>query len=108
MIKMVKVIALKPKGGHRLWVKFSDDSEGVRDFGDVIAEGDDVVGHVQGLGPAQLHGRPQRPHGALHRDGRLFVRDRRPLRERIAGVHPRSSRGVKWEIPTGPGSQRGG
>jgi hypothetical protein len=43
MIKMVKVIALKPMGGHLLWVKFSDDSEGVRDFGDVIAEGGPMV-----------------------------------------------------------------
>jgi len=43
MIKMVKVIALKPMGGHRLWVKFSDNSEGIRDFGDVIAEGGPMV-----------------------------------------------------------------
>jgi hypothetical protein len=43
MIKMIKVIALKPMGGHRLWVKFSDDSEGVRDFSDVIAEGGPMV-----------------------------------------------------------------
>lgn len=43
MIKMVKVVALKPVGGHSLWVKFSDDSEGVRDFEDVIAQGGPMV-----------------------------------------------------------------
>ena len=43
MIRMVKVIALKPMDGHLLWVKFSDDSEGVRDFDDVIAEGGPMV-----------------------------------------------------------------
>ena len=38
MIKMVKVVAVKPMGGHRLWVQFSDGSEGIRDFADVVAE----------------------------------------------------------------------
>jgi len=43
MIKMVKVIALKPMGGPLLWVKFSDGREGVRDFTDVLAEGGPMV-----------------------------------------------------------------
>jgi hypothetical protein len=43
MIKMVKVVALKPMGDHLLWVQFSDGSEGVRDFADVIAEGGPMV-----------------------------------------------------------------
>lgn len=37
MIKMVKVIALKPLGEHRLWIQFSDGCEGVRDFADIVA-----------------------------------------------------------------------
>ena len=43
MIKMVKVVALKPMGGHLLWVKFSDDSEGVRDFSDIVAQDGPMV-----------------------------------------------------------------
>ncbi len=43
MIKMVKVVALKPMGEHLLWMQFSDGSEGVRDFADVIAEGGPMV-----------------------------------------------------------------
>ena len=43
MIKMVKVVALKPMGEHLLWVQFSDGSEGVRDFTDVVAEGGPMV-----------------------------------------------------------------
>lgn len=43
MIKMVKVIALKPMGDYRLWVRFSDGLEGVRDFADLIAQGGEMV-----------------------------------------------------------------
>ncbi len=43
MIKMVKVVKLKPLDGHRLWVRFSDGTEGVRDYSDMIAEGGPVV-----------------------------------------------------------------
>jgi hypothetical protein len=43
MIKLVKVIALKPIDGHALWLRFSDGSEGVRDFADVLAEGGPMV-----------------------------------------------------------------
>ena len=38
MIRMVKVVALKPVGDHRLWVKFSDGSVGTRDYADLVAE----------------------------------------------------------------------
>ena len=34
---MVDVLRLKALDGHRLWLRFSDGSEGVRDFADVIA-----------------------------------------------------------------------
>ncbi len=43
MIKMVKVVAVKPMGGHLLAVKFSDGTEGVRDFSDMIAEGGPMI-----------------------------------------------------------------
>lgn len=39
MIKMVKVTDLKSIAGYRLWVKFSDGAEGIRDYSDMIAEG---------------------------------------------------------------------
>ena len=37
MIKMVKVVAVEPREGHCLWVRFSDGTEGVRDYSDMIA-----------------------------------------------------------------------
>ena len=43
MINMVKVVELKPLEGHRLWVKFSDGSEGTRDYSDLIAKGGPVI-----------------------------------------------------------------
>ena len=43
MIKMVKVVKLKPLDGHRLWVRFSDGTEGVRDYSDMVREGGPVV-----------------------------------------------------------------
>jgi Protein of unknown function (DUF2442) len=39
MINMVKVVELKPLEGHRLWFKFSDGTEGIRDYTDLIAKG---------------------------------------------------------------------
>lgn len=43
MIEIVKVIGVKPLGGHRLHLTFSDGAEGERDFADVIAEGGPMV-----------------------------------------------------------------
>jgi hypothetical protein len=40
---MVDVLRLKALDGHRLWLRFSDGSEGVRDFADVIAAGGPMV-----------------------------------------------------------------
>jgi hypothetical protein len=40
---IIKVIGVKALGGYRLRVTFSDDSEGERDFADVIAEGGPMV-----------------------------------------------------------------
>jgi hypothetical protein len=35
---MVDVLRLKALDGHWLWVRFSDGSEGIRDFSDILAE----------------------------------------------------------------------
>jgi Protein of unknown function (DUF2442) len=43
MINFVKVVKLKPQDGYRLWVRFSDGSEGVRDYTDMIEEGGPMV-----------------------------------------------------------------
>ena len=43
MIKMVKVVKLKPLDGYRLWLRFSDGTEGIRDYTDMIAEGGTMV-----------------------------------------------------------------
>jgi hypothetical protein len=42
-IPMVDVLRLKPLDGCRLWLRFTDGSEGVRDLSDVIAEGGVMV-----------------------------------------------------------------
>jgi Protein of unknown function (DUF2442) len=43
MNEIVKVVRVKPLGGYRLHLAFSDGSEGERDFADVIAEGGPMV-----------------------------------------------------------------
>jgi hypothetical protein len=40
---MVDVLRLRPLEGYRLWVRFTDGSEGVRDLSDVIAQGGPMV-----------------------------------------------------------------
>jgi hypothetical protein len=40
---VVDVLRLKALDGHRLWLRFSDGSEGVRGFADVIAAGGPMV-----------------------------------------------------------------
>jgi hypothetical protein len=43
MIALVKVVEAKALGEHRLWSRFSDGREGVRDFTDVLAEGGPMI-----------------------------------------------------------------
>ena len=43
MINMVKVTELKPLDDVRLWVRFSDGSEGIWDYSDMLAEGGPMV-----------------------------------------------------------------
>jgi hypothetical protein len=40
---MVDVLRLRPLDGHRLWVRFTDGTEGVRDLAGVIADGGPMV-----------------------------------------------------------------
>jgi len=42
-LPMVDVLRLKALDGFRLWVRFTDGNEGVRDFSDVLAEGGPMV-----------------------------------------------------------------
>jgi hypothetical protein len=42
-IPMVDVLRLKPLDGYRLWLRFTDGNEGVRDLSDVISEGGIMV-----------------------------------------------------------------
>ncbi len=43
MIEYVDVVALKTLGDYRVWFQFSNGSEGVRDFADLIGEGGEMV-----------------------------------------------------------------
>ena len=38
-LPMVDVLRLRPREGYRLWLRFSDGSEGVRDFSAMVARG---------------------------------------------------------------------
>jgi uncharacterized protein DUF2442 len=40
---LVDVLRLRPLDGYRLWLRFSDGSEGIRDLSAVIAEGGPMV-----------------------------------------------------------------
>lgn len=40
---MVDVLRLRALDGHKLWLRFTDGSEGVRDLSDVIARGGEMV-----------------------------------------------------------------
>ena len=42
-LPMVDVLRLRALDGHRLWLRFTDGSEGVRDFSDILAEGGPMV-----------------------------------------------------------------
>jgi hypothetical protein len=43
VIKTVQVVELKPQENYLLWVKFSDGSNGVRDYADMIAAGGPMI-----------------------------------------------------------------
>jgi hypothetical protein len=42
-LPMVDVLRLRALDGHRLWLRFTDGSEGVRDLSDILAEGGPMV-----------------------------------------------------------------
>jgi hypothetical protein len=78
MLKLVKVVQARVLDGHRLWLRFSDGREGVRDFSDILAEGGPMVEPLRD--PAFFarvfveYGVPSWPNGydvdaiALHRE----------------------------------------
>ena len=43
MTILVKVMALKPQGGHKLWIQFSDGTSGKWDFAPLIALGGEMI-----------------------------------------------------------------
>ena len=49
MIDLVKVTQAKALDGHRLWLRFSNGREGVRDLADVLAEGGVMVEPLRDL-----------------------------------------------------------
>lgn len=42
-LPMVDVLRLRPLEGSKLWLRFTDGSEGVRDLSDVVARGGPMV-----------------------------------------------------------------
>jgi hypothetical protein len=44
---MIDVLRVKALDGHRLWVRFSDGNEGIRDLSDIIASGGPMVEPLQ-------------------------------------------------------------
>ena len=42
-LPMVDVLRLRPLDGHRLWVRFTDGSEGIRDFSDILCRDGPMV-----------------------------------------------------------------
>jgi len=43
MIEIVHMVKVEKLGGYRLRVRFSDGTEGERDFADIVAEGGEMV-----------------------------------------------------------------
>ena len=43
MIPMVKVVEVRALDAKRIWVRFSDGAEGVRDLSDMLHEGGEMV-----------------------------------------------------------------
>ncbi len=43
MIEIMHVVKVEKLGGYRLRLRFSDGSEGERDFSDIVAEGGEMV-----------------------------------------------------------------
>ncbi len=49
MFELVDVVGVKPGGGYRLALAFSDGTEGERDFADMVAEGGEMVEPLRDL-----------------------------------------------------------
>jgi hypothetical protein len=46
---MIKIVSIEPRGGHRLVLRFSDGSEGERDFSDLVKETGSLVKPLRDL-----------------------------------------------------------
>jgi hypothetical protein len=46
---MPDVLRLRPLPNHRLWIRFADGSEGVRDLSDLIAQGGPMIEPLRSL-----------------------------------------------------------
>lgn len=42
-VPLVDVLRVRPLEGHKLWLRFTDGSEGVRDLSDVLEQGGTMV-----------------------------------------------------------------
>jgi hypothetical protein len=49
MFEMIDVVKVEPRGGYRLALAFSDDTEGEVDLADLIAEGGEMVEPLRDL-----------------------------------------------------------
>ena len=67
MIEYVDVVALKPLGGYKVWVRFSNGKEGVRDFSAMVADGGEMTEALKDeavfRGVHIRHGVPSWPNG---------------------------------------------
>jgi len=46
-IPLVDVIRLRPLEGHKLWLRFTDGSEGIRDLSDIITHDGPMIGPLR-------------------------------------------------------------
>ena len=48
-VPLVDVIRLRPLEGHKLWLRFTDGSEGIRDLSDIIAHEGPMIAPLRDL-----------------------------------------------------------
>lgn len=67
MIEFVDVVAVRPMGDYRVWFRFSNGREGVRDFTDVVRAGGEMVEPLRDMELFRQvyvhHGVPAWPNG---------------------------------------------
>jgi hypothetical protein len=82
MITLVKVLEAKVLAGNKLWLRFSDGREGVRDFADIFAAGGPVVEPLRDAAffarVFVKYGVPAWPNGSTWMPSRSIRRWRQP------------------------------